>query len=190
MNTRGSALLLGAAAWCCLRTFQRRWARARSPASLSIPPTSRPALSRRLRSGALASAATSQSFSAMATSSLLWASRSHSLRHSTTSIRRGAYQVVGASLHGSGQHLHWQGQQNGADSCGPEPDDHVDVHLGLFLLVGCHAWRADHSTGGEFRRSARTGVDSFERLSRQCQRSSAVGYSEVLARHLRGGDCS
>lgn len=102
----------------------------------------------------------------------------------------GAYQVVGASLHGSGQHLHWQGQQNGADSCGPEPDDHVDVHLGLFLLVGCHAWRADHSTGGEFRRSARTGVDSFERLSRQCQRSSAVGYSEVLARHLRGGDCS
>jgi hypothetical protein len=35
--------------WRCLRTFPRRWARARSPASLSVSPPSGPARSRRLR---------------------------------------------------------------------------------------------------------------------------------------------
>jgi hypothetical protein len=134
MNTRGSALLLGAAAWCCLRTFQRRWARARSPASLSIPPTSRPALSRRLRSGALASAATSQSFSAMATSSLLWASRSHSLRHSTTSIRRGGLTRLSAQAYtGPGSTCTGKASKTVQIAAGPSPTITSMFTLGFFF---------------------------------------------------------
>jgi hypothetical protein len=46
--------------------------------------------------------------------------------------------------------------------------------LGFFFLVGCHAWRADTSKGGEFRRCVRGGGDPSYRLERLSPRLSAT----------------